>query len=248
MSSRTRLSFDVKLNDKGETIRIVISDPKDLQADNLALATWGSSIILANLLHRLTPDFQGTGVLSGCHPVLELGAGTGLVGLSAAAIWHTTVLLTDLPPIVPHLQANFELNRSELAQHGGCTTPAVFDWAHPDDLVLSDVRPEFVDRHKARVLLAADTVYSEEHPELLVNAIRAQLAAGPSSRVILCYPLRVGYLDHIRDLWQRLEEADLECIEEGRESIDESWDEDTPYEWCVWRWKDAQEINLRVNA
>ncbi|KAK5706249.1 hypothetical protein LTR97_001236 [Elasticomyces elasticus] len=189
MSSRTRLAFPVNLSEKqSDQIIIQITDPRDVSADNLALATWGSSEVLANMLHRLPiPDLSSTGLQTDVFPVLELGAGTGLVGLSAAAVWKC---------------------------HAGA--------------------------FKARVILAADTVYSEEHPELLTQAVTARLEKSDKARFVMCYPLRIGYLDHIRDLWERLETAGLICVDEGRESLDKSWDEDTPYEWCIWRWQESR--------
>lgn len=256
MSSRTRLSFNVKLNEAGETIKIQIADPSNVQADNLALATWGSSEVLANILHRITVNISGTGASPAALPVLELGAGTGLVGLSAAAIWHTNAVLSDLAPILPNIQANVQLNSELLSRYNGKAVCGMLDWANPELLTFSSPQrsaavleaepavgvPQYnANRSCARVILAADTVYDEDHPELLVNVVKARLDTGPEARLIMCYPLRIGYLDHIRDLWERLEKAGLTCMQEGRETIDQSWDEDTPYEWCVWRWQAVNE-------
>lgn len=38
-----------------------------------------------------------------------------------------------------------------------------------------------------------------------------------------------------------MEAAELVCVEEGRQSGDEEWNElaHTPYEWCMWEWKRA---------
>jgi len=246
MSSRTRLAFNVKLNKAGETINIQISDPKNIQADNLALATWGSSEVLANVLHRIPIDLNQNHALHSVPTVLELGAGTGLVGLSAACIWRTSVVLTDLPPILPNIQANIEMNSDIVRENGGSVVCGTLDWAAPKNMDLETRNEEtsMIDERakswRARVIVAADTVYSEEHPELLVNAIKARLDLGPKARLVMCYPLRIGYLDYIRDLWSRMEEAGLVCDQEGRETIDESWEEDTPYEWCVWRWQDTE--------
>jgi len=253
MSTRTRLSFDITINQSGDKLPIHISDPGNLQADNLPLSTWGSAEVLANALHRIGNggDTLLAHVPDNVIPILELGAGTGIAGLSAAAIWHTTAVLTDLAPILPGIAANVALNRALLAQHRGLALCGTLDWVRPAILNLNpadDANDSKSTREteghnakyshaKARMMLAADTVYSEEHPELLCSVIKARLEPGPESRVILCYPLRVGYLDFIRDLWERLEGMDLECCQEGRETIDESWDEDTPYEWCVWKWK-----------
>ncbi|KAK5132727.1 hypothetical protein LTR08_008693 [Meristemomyces frigidus] len=248
MSSRTRLSFTTTLTKANDKLTIQISDPSALSADNLALATWGSSEVLANILHRFTPDFSSTGFpeshTDNVIPVLELGAGTGLVGLSAACVWGVGVVLTDLPPLVGALGANIAMNAQVLGRCGGAAGVGMLDWYSPERMSISNAGSDSssvssfsgYESSRARVILAADTVYSEEHPELLVNVVVSRLEKGKEARLIVCYPLRVGYLDHIRDLWARLEGAGLVCGEEGREQIDGSWDEDTPYEWCVWGW------------
>ncbi|KAK5741611.1 hypothetical protein LTR17_003816 [Elasticomyces elasticus] len=239
MSSRTRLAFNVNLSKTAsDQIVIQIADPQGIIADNLALATWGSSEVLANMLQRLPiPDLSATGLHTDVFPVLELGAGTGLVGLSAAAVWKCWTCLTDLAPILPNLEANIALNRDILAQHGGSAACGILDWSNPDKHIFESTG--HAEAFKARVILAADTVYSEEHPELLTQALTARLEKSVKARFVMCYPLRIGYLDHIRDLWERLETAGLICVDEGRESLDKSWDEDTPYEWCVWRWQES---------
>nr|POE47018.1 protein-lysine n-methyltransferase rrg1 [Quercus suber] len=233
MSTRTRLSFDVK-SSPAATIAIQISDPGDLQAENLPLETWGSAEILANQLHAFAPALpKADDELT--LPVLELGAGTGIAGLTAAAVWHTTSVLTDLPPILPGIQANVQLNQKLLTLQGGQALSGTLDWANPAVLQLDQEQRSTWS--KAQIILAADTVYSEDHPQLLCNAITTWLAPGSESRFIGCYPLRVGYLDHIRDLWERLEASGLECVHEGREMAPAEWEEDTPYEWCSWAWK-----------
>lgn len=150
-------------------------------------------------------------------------------------IWQTSVCLTDLEPLVSNLEANIALNKDLLGTTGGGTgvCAGILDWAHP----LQPIIPGTFASNTARVILAADTVYSEEHPGLLTNAISARLEVSEKARFIMCYPLRIGYLDHIRDLWERLEGAGLECTQEGREKLGEGWDEDVEYEWCTWGWK-----------
>ncbi|KAI6864847.1 hypothetical protein KC338_g2380 [Hortaea werneckii] len=243
MSTRTRLTYSVLLNPSGEKIGIDITDPSSISADNLALATWGSAEVLANTLHKHHINFNNGIDNEKITGVIELGAGTGIAGLAAACVWKTKAILTDLPLIVPALEANVMLNEDRLKTHGGNAVCGTLDWDEPKDLVISNssTAGKQQDQNvRARVLLAADTVYSEEHPPLLVKAIQARLELSDKARLILCYPLRFGYLDHIRDLWERLEAAELTCVEEGREKVDESWEEDEEYEWCVWGWKDAE--------
>lgn len=248
MSTYKRLEFNVKTGPNTPSLNLKISDPGELAADNLTLATWGSSQILADVLHTLRIPPAQSSSDSTTIPVLELGAGTGLVGLTAAAVWQTESILTDLAPILPGISANVALNEELLRDHGGSARCGMLDWSVPEELKIwstespraSATTSRKVFRasvNKARVILAADTVYSEEHPELLTRTIGSWLEPGRESRLVICYPLRIGYIDHIRDLWERFEDLGLEAIQEGREQIDASWDEDVPYEWSVWSWK-----------
>lgn len=212
-------------------VEIKIAEPA-LRAQGLSLQTWTSSFVLASLLHKVRVEIP---FLNGALPVLELGAGTGLVGLTAAALWNVPVVLTDLPPIVPGLAGNIKLNATIVK---GLVTCGSLDWAEPEHLTLENGQTLSASANKACVILAADTVYSDEHPELLSKTIIRWLADGSSSRVILTYPLRVAYLDQIRDLWDLMEAGGLEAIDEGREQVSgDEWDDEGLCEWSVWRWK-----------
>lgn len=226
-----RGSFDIKADESDSSITVHIAEPHGVRSEGLGLSTWGASWVLANLLHKVS--------ISPHSDVLELGAGTALVGLAAAALWRSNVVLTDLPAIVPGLEANISLNQTLFRQRGATARAGSLDWTSPSRLALSasDNTDHNDLLNKPQIILAADTIYDEEHPQLLCSTITTWLAPGPEARVILCYPLRMAYIDYIRDFWERMEAANLECCEEGKEAGDETWNEvaHTPYEWCVWR-------------
>lgn len=232
-------SFDIKADSAGNTVKVHISEPDGVSSENLSLSTWGASFILANHLHKISlpsPKSSGRQLRT-----LELGAGTALVGLSAAVVWKADVTLTDLPAIVPGLEANISLNSAVIQQNGCQVQAGSLDWTSPNRIVTSkgnDISAE-AESNKFQLILAADTIYDEDHPELLTNTIVTWLAHSPDSRAVMCYPLRMAYINHIRDFWERMEAAGLECCEEGKEIGEEEWNEvaNTPYEWCVWQWK-----------
>ena len=233
------------------TVSITINDDVNIRAENLHLETWGASLVLSRRLHRIEiPNLikpPQDHPRNRCGPVLELGSGTGLVGISAAAVWKTDVTLTDLSPIVPALERNIELNKDLLLSAGGSASSGSLDWRdpsmlrfHPGSARQSPLREdEFPAEHnKVSAILTADTVYDSEHPEMLVKVVKAWLKEGPDSRVLIAYPVRVAYLEEIRELWELMEGIGMELVEEGKEELPrKEWDDETLIEWCVWRWE-----------
>lgn len=256
MSSLTR-SFTIPINATSPTassLEITLHEPA-LTEDNLGLKTWSSSYVLA----RLLPTFTTIALpRSSQSPVLELGAGTGLVGLAAAAVWKTSVLLTDLPAIAPNLARNVAANSEVLRTHGGNATAAVLDWTDSETLApVPSTATNFASTAsspnaiaalrssgKTHTILAADPIYSSSHPRLLVGAVSRWLEdrgdAAASARLILAYPVREAYLPQIADLRERLAEVGsrgLRVLEEGEEVGRDDWDEDVRVVWSVWGWK-----------
>lgn len=230
-------SFDIPIDKCGGSICVQITEPA-VRADNLTLTTWASSFILASQLHLLSiPSPLESTVES--IPILELGAGTGLVGLTLSTLFRCPVILTDLPGIVPGLAANITLNAALLLENGGSATCGALDWSNPSELVLHSGQC-YSSAKKARAILAADTVYDPDHPTLLSGAILEWLERTEDARVILTYPLRVAYLDEVRALWEQLDAGGLQAIDEGRETAEgDIWDDERLCEWCVWKWKEA---------
>ena len=253
MANKHGQTLDIPLNASGDKVGITIAEPTGAKADNLPLSTWGASFILAEQLHKIDTSAalqnarqtteQG-GVDHAHQPkVLEIGAGTALVGITAALLWKSSVVLTDLPKIVPGIAANISANQAQLTKAGTHVQCGTLDWTSPNTLTLQGPAghenvPLTPAEHKFPIILAADVLYDEDHPPLLQEVVRTWLAPGPESRFVQSYPLRIAYLDIIRELWQRYEEAGLECVQEGQVTGDESWDEEAPYEFCVWRWRE----------
>ncbi|KUI68864.1 Protein-lysine N-methyltransferase rrg1 [Cytospora mali] len=216
------------------------------EAEGLLLATWSSSFLLSNTLHKLEIDReQLTQDGSNNYSVLELGAGTGLTGLSAAAVWGTRSLLTDLPGIVPGLQVNVDLNDDAMSANGGAVACGTLDWNKPDTIHLHVPGPdgrktiEVDERTKFPIVVAADTMYTEDHPSLLSQIIVKCLRRTKIARAIVMWPLRIAYIDHIREFWDLMDAEGLVAEQEGREEIDlKDWDDEKLHEWSVWKWKD----------
>ncbi|KAI9885351.1 MAG: hypothetical protein M1823_002860 [Watsoniomyces obsoletus] len=126
------------------TITITIHEPS-ITEDNLGFKTWAASYMLANRLWKLrkylsrlneqdandsspnvgekTQGQEQRGIMKRKKKkrklrVLELGAGTGLLGLAAAVAWNAHVHMTDMASIVPNIKYNVSLNEDLLDRSG----------------------------------------------------------------------------------------------------------------------------------
>lgn len=122
--------------DSVSKFELVIKEPA-ITGGSLGLKTWGSSYLLALHLQRIAstslfPLFDES--LGEPKPrILELGSGTGLLGLAAASIWKTHVVLSDLPDIVPNLRENVVANSKMLQTLGGSAEAGVLTWGGDED-------------------------------------------------------------------------------------------------------------------
>jgi predicted nicotinamide N-methyase len=214
---------------------ITLHEPA-LTADNLGLKTWASSYLLAKRLSLLGLPALGEHNGEGGSRVLELGAGTGLVGLAAAKIFGARTVLTDLPEIVGNLERNVRAN-SHLDID---VKTAVLDWNDVPERTVAE-------GEKFKYVLAADPLYSSEHPRLLVGMVNVWLKKDPRARVVVEMPLRKGYEKEREDFRDRMQKAGLEIVDEGRETGWDDWGErggEVRCWWSVWRWAWALELEV----
>jgi hypothetical protein len=213
-------------------INVVLREPS-LTEDNLGLKTWTSSLLLAKRLGCLRSRLP-----SGDFRVLELGAGTGLVGITAACVWRTRVTLTDLPEIVPNLQYNVDQNRELVHPFGGYMSVMALDWSDAANAPTSDYE-------LFPVILAADPLYSSSHPRLLTEAVGRWLMKTKDARFIVELPLREGYDQERADLKTRLKKIGLQVEDEGIESGYDDWEgsdgqlKEVTCWWTVWKFTQA---------
>lgn len=209
-----------------DELSIRLHEPS-LFGDNLGLKTWASSLLLSQQLSRLSKHLPNT------TRVLELGAGTGLVGISAACLWHTSVLLTDLPEIVPNLEHNLDLNEEIVSRCAGLVAAEVLDWSDATRIPVNDE-----DRYA--IIIAADPIYSPDHPSMLVNTISRWLKQGGDARVLIELPKRQHYTHERATLTDLMQRAGLEVLVSGVETGFDDWLDDAgkqasvECEYSVW--------------
>ncbi|KIW08616.1 uncharacterized protein PV09_00573 [Verruconis gallopava] len=240
-------TFIIPKKDGGD-FELQIYEPS-ITGDSLGLKTWAASYLLSKRLHAINIHRLDDGPLR----ILELGSGTGLVGMAAAAILGAEVILTDLPDIEGNLARNVKQNEVVIQQHSGVARTAVLDWTQPECIISSKISVSTDSNSgldsatkidKFPVIVAADSIYSAEHPRMLVNTVKSWLAAGSASRVIVELPIRDGYCAEINEFRQGMLRIGLEVLEDGEETGYDDWggsSEDELQEvkcwWSIWAWE-----------
>ncbi|KAJ3083376.1 hypothetical protein HK102_001107 [Quaeritorhiza haematococci] len=143
--------------------------------------TWGSSIVMSHMI--------STGILPvKMQSIIELGCGTGLVGLVAAKCGATRVVLTDyLDEVIDNANFNAAANNLQNVAYS-----QKLDWCNPPDV--SEIPP-------TEMVLAADVCYEVAQARLLPSIFKRFLKNTPSARAYVVLPERERF------------EAELECFE-----------------------------------
>jgi SAM-dependent methyltransferase len=152
---------------------------KDIPLENgvyssVGAQTWGGAVVLAEDIALDPHSFS----LDRATRVLELGAGTGLVGLIAAKVQerlqvHSKVIATDFYPAVLHnLERNVLDNFPTSEKTSIEVVPAALDWQHP---VCDPPLDEPFD-----VIFGADIIYEADHAAW-IKACLGRLLRRPTS-------------------------------------------------------------------
>ncbi|XP_013084076.1 protein N-lysine methyltransferase METTL21D-like [Biomphalaria glabrata] len=138
---------------------------------DVGCVVWDAALVLCSYIDKIRNVVQN-------KSVLELGSGTGAVGIVTAAL-GARVIITDLPEIVPFMNHNIQLNQKVLKD--SCSALEL-RWGNKEQM--SKVKQihfsEGVD-----FLLVADCVYYEEALEDLVDTI--VYFASPETIVLCSY-------------------------------------------------------------
>ncbi|CAB4254549.1 similar to Saccharomyces cerevisiae YBR271W Putative S-adenosylmethionine-dependent methyltransferase of the seven beta-strand family [Maudiozyma barnettii] len=194
-----------------------------LTNDNLGWKTWGASLILSEIL---VENFNSKTVFKpkdASEPlrVLELGAGTGLVGISWACKWKEEfetsnlkiqMFVTDLPEILENLKKNVINNNV-----GNFVTADVLDWTYPDPFVKKyEIKDNSFD-----IILVADPIYSPNHPEWVVNMLSKFLKT--DGKCYLEIPIRSKYAKEREILIQLLQKNNFAVLNERYDQGVDDW-------------------------
>ena len=116
--------------------------------------------------------------------MLELGSGTGLVGIVAACL-GAHVQLTDLPDAMPLLQLNISLNQHLLGASGGSMSCAMLDWQTSSCL----------GKRSWDIVIGSDLVYNAAAVPLLTGALQRLKHSEHSWSLLLSHKHRTDAVD-----------------------------------------------------
>ncbi|XP_023581922.1 protein N-lysine methyltransferase METTL21D isoform X1 [Trichechus manatus latirostris] len=168
---------------------------------------WDAAIVLSKYLE--TPGFSGDGdhALSQ-RSVLELGSGTGAVGLMAATL-GADVVVTDLEELQDLLKININMNKQLVT---GSVQAKVLKWGGETEDFPSP--PDYI--------LMADCIYYEESLEPLLKTLKD--LSGSETCIICCYEQRtMGKNPEIEKKYFELLQLDFDFEKIPLEKHDEEY-------------------------
>lgn len=142
---------------------------------------YGDSTFTAAILTAKVMEYTYATSLRG-STVLELGAGTGTLGLVAAALGARRVVLTDLPCSIKQLRDNVALNVEKWKRSSSPFEVRELDWFESGDV---EKLGEF------DFILGSELMFDEDLLDPLANVLRALLRCNPRAVVLLGYQDRL---------------------------------------------------------
>lgn len=194
---------------KGNTTRLVQIEGLDkeillfepaLTEDKVGNITWGASLELAKQIVNNNTSFW---LEKSEVPLLELGAGTGLVTIVLRILGYQ-VISTDLPEILDNLGKNMDLNNLSYTKSSASETIinksslhlTSLDWRSPGEFLLRTNC-----KHGYKCVILSDPVYSPQHPYWVRDTVSAVLSKDPSSRVVFMIGRRDRFQDVRDNMW-----------------------------------------------
>ncbi|XP_076960669.1 uncharacterized protein LOC143637103 [Bidens hawaiensis] len=153
---------------------------RQLPSQGLSFQLWPAAATFINLLDSYSPsntDSFSTAINSVNNRnnrqqirILELGSGTGVVGIAASAILGDDDTVTDLPHVLPNITFNADANSDVLAPRGGRVHVAALSWGKVEEM-------EAVGR-EYDIIIGSDVVYHDHLYEPLIETLRYLLLGG----------------------------------------------------------------------
>ncbi|WFD34423.1 hypothetical protein MCUN1_001264 [Malassezia cuniculi] len=195
---------DTPPQDASEAAAIVELREVALTEDAVGARTWGAATWLTLALLRQPLGFARA---------LELGAGTGLVGLAVAARVPKVVLTDFHPTVLDNLAHN-----AQKSPYADRISVVPLDWRdiyNGGSGLAGDANERF------DLVIAADCVYEAEHADWVAAVVREHLAFprqdAPTPQLHLCMAVRATHAAETRSALRVFRDEPLRAAHEGHE-------------------------------
>lgn len=143
---------------------------RQLPSQGISFKLWPAATTLVSLLdnHNTNTVFSTLFQQTSSKPlrILELGAGTGIVGIAAAAILGAHVTITDLAHAIPNLKFNAEANSKTIGLNAGKVEVAALAWGEEEEMEAVKRKQEF------NIIMGSDLVYHDHLYDPLLRTLR----------------------------------------------------------------------------
>ncbi|XP_038692930.1 methyltransferase-like protein 22 isoform X3 [Tripterygium wilfordii] len=165
----------------------------------LDVEVWKAALVLADfVLHKIFTSFEFDGVVS-----LELGAGTGLVGILLAQVAKTVFLTDHSNEILENCARNVQLN-SGVLNYRAAIHVRELDWmnswpptVHTGNLASKEwyswSSSEVEEVQEASVLVAADVIYSDDLTDAFFTILERLMSLGQEKVLYLAMEKRYNF-------------------------------------------------------
>lgn len=155
---------------------------RQLPSQGLSFQLWPAATALVSLLeHRHNSSTTLSGLLTRPHSqplrILELGSGTGMVGIAAAAILGAYVTVTDLSHVIPNLKFNAEANLKTVGLNGGKVEVAALGWGVEEEM-------EAIKKDEYDIIMGSDVVYHDHLYEPLLQTLKFLLLGEQTKEMV----------------------------------------------------------------
>ncbi|RWS06908.1 protein-lysine methyltransferase METTL21D-like protein [Dinothrombium tinctorium] len=181
---------------------------------DVGVVVWDAALLLAKFLDYRAKRFPNC--FKGTHG-LELGAGTGLCGITAALL-GCNVLLTDLPNLVPLLDENINRNKAIVSQcNGGNIFARSWHWADVDAIETVFADTGFHIKSLDFVFIS-DCIYYEKGLQPLIATIKWLCKhCKPTIKIFLSYEEREEHCKLIETFFKLISHSSICWREIGAE-------------------------------
>ncbi|KAK1433281.1 hypothetical protein QVD17_10191 [Tagetes erecta] len=147
---------------------------RQLPSQGLSFQLWPAATTFVNLLDTYQPSNTDSfssviSTVKNRSPhaplrILEIGSGTGVVGIVASAILGADVTVTDLPHVLENMKFNAEVNSSVVGTRGGEVHVAGLSWGKVEEM-------EVIGRD-FDLIIGSDVVYHDNLYEPLIQTLK----------------------------------------------------------------------------